>query len=461
MINLRTERGFILPTIIIVAIMLTTLSLIVSELAINNLKLSRADNYRVIAQLAADAGADYGVTSLNTSNAWTGTPGELELYDINDVRATYEVTAVTDPFDDSIVTLTTTGRAYSPSTETTPRNERTYVLTLNGLDNGGQFSLVTGVGGLLMRNNSKIVGGDVFVNGTIDLEGSAQIGLTTNFVRVETAHQSCPDPADGTYPQVCGPADGEPITISNSAHIYGDVYATNQTTTDGMTDGGLIGASGGPRPLPDIHDRDAQIAAVSSNPDNNSASCTTNGGNKTWAANSHITGGDVQINKSCTVTIEGDVWIDGNVIMRQSGTIRVANSAGSDMPTIMIDGDEGLLMRNSSMLDSNNLGTGMQVLTYHSTAGCSPDCADVSGTDLYDSRDIITIDLDNSASAPDSVLYAKWSRVTINNSGNIGALVGQTVELLNHTSITFGTAVPTPGLEKYTFLIREYRREYN
>lgn len=460
MIKLNEQSGFILPTIIVIAIFLTMLSLTVSELAVNNLKLSIQDNYRVVAQLAADAGGDLGVVSLNDSNAWAGTGGEIDLFTENGVRATYEVTVVVDPVDDSIATITTTGRTYKPATSGTPKNEITYVLAMSGINNSGQFSLVTGVGGLVMRNSAKIVGGDVFVNGQIDMDNTSQIGLTTNPVNVEVAHQSCPDPADATYPTVCGPGNGEPITLNTSAHIYGDVLATNQTANSAMTDGGYLGPSAGPRALPATHDRDAQIAAVAVTRTGADASCTTNGGSVTWAANTKITG-DVLIDKSCAVAMEGDVWIEGKLEMYQSGSIVVDDALLLTMPDLMIDGLAGMLMRNSSTLTSNASGTGMQVLTYYSTAACSPGCADVTGLDLFDSRDIITFDLDNSASAPDSILYARWTRVTINNSSELGALVGQTVALLNRTSITFGTAVPTPGSEKYTYLIEEYRREFN
>ena len=80
MIKLNSESGFILPTIIIVSILLTMVSVAVSDLAVNNLRLSFQEQYRLAAQFAADAGADFGIVSLNQDNTWTTTAGEVVLF---------------------------------------------------------------------------------------------------------------------------------------------------------------------------------------------------------------------------------------------------------------------------------------------------------------------------------------------------------------------------------------------
>src|SRR5690606_30709873 len=123
-----------------------------------------------------------------------------------------------------------------------------------------------------------------FVNGTITMSGSAQIGLSNAPVDVFSAHQSCPLGGGPTYPSQCDPIDGEPISISNPAWIYGDVRAENQSNGSRMSDGGLISNSNvDPLPLPP-HDRTAQKSAIVPANDRTGAdaSCTTNGGNKTW-----------------------------------------------------------------------------------------------------------------------------------------------------------------------------------
>jgi hypothetical protein len=321
----------------------------------------------------------------------------------------------------------------------------------------GAYSIVSGVGGLVMSNSTKIVGGDVLINGDIKLTNSAQIGLTTNPVNVEVAHQNCPVPVDITYPRICNSGEnGQPISIQNTAHIYGTVYANNQTSGTSMSNPGLVASSGvDAQPLPP-HDRDAQQAAIATTRSGSDASCTTNNGTQTWPANLKITG-NVTISKSCKVTVQGDVWITGTLEMENSGQLIVSSSLGLTKPNIMVDG-QTISLRNTSSLVSNSSNTGFQLINYWSTASCSPDCSDVTGNDLYNSRNQATILLDNSASGPHTIFYSRWTKVLINNSGQIGALVGQTVELKNSSTISFGTSVST-GTVTY-WVIDGYRRSF-
>jgi hypothetical protein len=305
-----------------------------------------------------------------------------------------------------------------------------------------------------MSNSAKILGGDVHVNGEVSLSNTAQIGLSTSPVNLTVAHQICPIPVDSTYPQLCGAGNGQPITLNNQAHIYGDVRANNQTSTTGLTDPGLTASSGvAALPLPP-HDRDAQKAAVASEITASVANCSS--GTQTWTANLKITG-NVVISGSCRVTVEGNVWITGTLTVRNSTQLIVSDSLGATRPDIMIDGSSAQF-QNSSLLASNTDGTGFQIVTYRSSPSCSPDCPSVTGQELYDSRNLTTISLQQSSSAPNTIFYAKWSRVTVGNTGQIGALVGQTVELTNSGTITFGTTVP--GETATYWVINGYRRVF-
>ena len=318
-------------------------------------------------------------------------------------------------------TVISTGKVYSPASNAEPKSIVTIKATLRAVRTGGNYSIVTGVGGLYLSNSAKILGGDVLVNGEIQMSNTAQIGLTNNPVDVEVAHQNCPETPDATYPRLCNPSEGgEPISISNSAHIYGSVKANDQVNGSGMSDPGLVASSGiSPRALP-VHDRSAQVAAAVNNLTAANASCTTNGGTKTWPANVKITG-NVTINHTCKVTILGDAWITGTLSMANSGQIIVSNSLGTNRPNIMIDGQSNSL-RNGSSIVSNSSNTGAQLINYWSAASCSPNCPDVTGTDLYNSRNTTTLELNNTGGAANSVFYAKWSRVLISNTGAIGAL---------------------------------------
>lgn len=456
------ERGSALLSVIIMFPFLLLVIAMYMQLSVASFNQSRGDQFRTHAQLATDAGTDYAVQRVNADQTWTGTSsadpgwtgvgGEIALHNDGKIRTTFEITVA--DVDSDTKTITSTGRIYAPVTATTPKNIVTIKTDLRAITSGN-FSIVTGVGGLYMSNSAKIMGGDVHVNGEVSLSNTAQIGLSSNPVNLSVAHQNCPQPVDSTYPQLCGSGNGEPITLSNQAHIYGDVKANNQVSTAGMSSPGLTASSGvAALPLP-VHDRDAQKAAISATEDASDMGCSS--GTKTWNANLKITG-NVTISGSCRVTVMGDVWITGTLTVRNTSQMIVSDTLGTTRPNIMVDGSSAQL-QNSALLKSNSSSTGFQIVTYRSSPSCSPDCASVTGQELYNSRNLTTISLQQSSSAPNTIFYAKWSRVTVGNSGQIGALVGQTVELTNTGTITFGTSVSGGGTTGW--VIDNYRRTFN
>lgn len=446
------QSGSVLLALVLMLPFLMLIMALYMELTINNFKVSRRDQSHTYAQLAVDAGADLGVDEVNADPNWSGTGGEVELQNDGNYRTTYEIAV--SAVDDDHITVTSTGRAYRPANASTPEATISVDVGLRAVTSG-EYSVVSGVGGLIMSNSAKILGGDVFINGTINLSNSAQIGLTTSPVNVEVAHDSCPNPATSSYPRICNSGEnGQPITITHTAHIYGDVKANNQTNGTAMSDPGLTASSGvAAQALPN-HDRDAQKAAVSTNLTAAAAGCSS--GTKTWAANTKITG-NVTVSNTCKVTVEGDVWITGTLTMSNSSELIVSNSLGTNRPVVMVDGTSATF-RNSALLKSNNQNTGFMIINYRSDATCSPDCSDVTGTDLYNSQGDQRILLEQSSSGPNTIFYARWTKVKVDNSGQIGALVGQTVEIANSGTITFGTST---GTATTFWVVNSYRRVFN
>lgn len=455
----KDQPGFALVALLITIFFVASAGIVTAQLALSNLLLASVEYYRVNTQFAADAGLDDAIQQLNTDQSYTGTGTEVAFYTAtgNIFKTTYQTTITDDPAGDPYTKyLDVDAKAYVPASNTSPRIERKFQIKLRGVS-GGSFSVVTGVGGLYMSNNAKIVGGNVYVNGEIQLSNSAQIGLTTNPVTVRAAHQICPVPPTSAYPRVCNSGEnGQPINMSVNAKIYGDVQGTNQTTGTNMFSPGLQSGSPSPQSLP-THDRNALKSAIATTITGASTSCSS--GTKTWAANTKITG-NVSISGSCKVTVNGDVWITGNISLSNTSQLIVASGLTTS-PVLMIDGSSGLDMSQSSTLVSNTNATpvGFRVVTYWSAASCSPECSDVTGSDLYNSRNTSTISLDNSASGPQTEFYARWSRVTINNSGNVGALVGQTVQLSNSGTITFGSSV-SGGFGIAAWVVSTYKRTY-
>jgi Tfp pilus assembly protein PilX len=464
-----TNQGFILPIILITGVVITFIIAAVSSGTLTNNRLAHRGNQTVDAQMTADAGLDYAMNRMNTVANWAGTAGEQTLMSdmTQNLKLTYQV-IVADGVDSTHKTLTVTARVYSPASAGSASVTRKYLMDIVAVTSGvGPTSVATGVGGLILNSNAKISGGDVVVNGKITMNNNAQIGLTTNSVNIRAAHQSCPSPANSTYPQVCGSGQGEPITMGTNAKIYANVQAKNQTTGTNMFNPGLVPCSGtncDPIALP-AYDRAAQVAAVSTTyASTDSAIACGNNQTKSWPANVKITG-DITTGNDCTVTVNGNTWITGNVTMGNNAKFIVANSLGTTAPTLMVDGGNtsgtgGFRFGNNSQILPNSTGTGMQVVSFWSNSSCSPDCTNLTGTDLYNSQNVVTIDLNNNGSAQNSILWSRWTKVRISNNAALGAVTGQTVELGSNAVINFTASVPGSDNRVTTWTKRGYMRVY-
>lgn len=463
----KDEQGFILPVLVITVLLMLSILMYVGSMSLTTYNLAARDTYRANAQLAADAGLDYSIREFNLDNTWTGTTGEVNLLDTARIRTTFQSAILDGPTTDK-KTVSVVARTYSPGSSTTPKVTRRYEVDLLAVTSplNGPSSVVSGVGGLVLNNNSKITGGDVVVNGTITIGNNAQIGLSTtlalNAVNVRVAHTNCPTPATSAYPRVCGTGEnGQPIQIDTNGRIYGDVRATNQVNGTNMFNPGLIpNQTVAPITLPD-HDRGGQIAAVAQTltSTDNTVACGNNQ-TKTWPANIKITG-DVSLGNGCTVNLSGNVWLTGSLTFGNNAIIKVPNSASTTTPVVMIDGPTGIVISNNGRVVPNNLGTGAYFIAYWSAASCSPDCTNVTGVDLKNSQNVVKVDLTNNGSAAGSILYARWSRTRVSNNGAIGAVAGQSIELGENAVINFTSSVPGSDNQVTTWVKRGYMRVYD
>jgi hypothetical protein len=461
---MKDQKGSILLALVLVLPALIAIATLYIDLTLSTMRVARTDQSRTRAQLATDAGVDAALEQINLDNDWVGSGGQIELQNAGGVRTTYET--VVTPIDSDSKEIVSTGRTFRPAAATQPSAVVKVTVNLRSVKTG-EFSVVSGVGGLIMENNSKILGGDVFINGDVVMSNSAQIGLTSKPGNIQVAHQNCPNPANATYPRLCaGGENGQPISITNPARIYGSVRANNQTNTTGMSNPGLVASSGvTPQSLP-THNRTQQKANITQTQSTSYyLNCDANNTTRTWPGRLKIVG-NVTISKGCNIVLEGDVWITGNLTLQNSAKITVANNislGGANtvdprLPTLMVDGQQGINLLNSAILASNSSNVGMQAITYWSRASCSPDCTDVTGVDLRNSRDDTTLKLDNNTEAPNSILYARWTQVNLANGGSIGAVIGQRVRLSNSAAITFGTSVTTGDVY---WVIDSYRRTFN
>jgi hypothetical protein len=461
------QSGFILPVLLITGLMIMLMIVAVSSQSLTNHRTAAHANYAVEAQLAADAGLDFAMNRMNTTDNWTGTGGEVDLLNnpSTNIVTTYDV-SVSNGIDDDHKTLQVTAKSYSPTKATPAKVTRKYAMDIQAVTTGtGLSSVVTGVGGLIMNGNSKVTGGDVVVDGTITASNGAQIGLSTNPVNVRVADQACPIPANSSYPQICGAGNPEPISLSNNSLIYGNVQAKNQVTGTHMFNPGLVSCAGtGCDPVTltpfDRPSFKTTINASGQTMTGANASSCPNGGTVNWPANVKIIG-NVSIQNKCTIKVNGNVWITGSVSIKNNADLKIQDSVGSTMPYMVVDGSSGFVIGNNGSITPNSSGTSIEILTFWSASSCTPECTSLSGTELYNSQGTLTLDLSNTGSAPKAILYAYWSKVRLSNNGSLGAVTGQTVELGNNAVINFSSSVPGSDNRLTTWVKRGYMRVYN
>lgn len=465
----QRQDGFVLPILIVTVLFVSLALTYVTSLSLTTYNLATRDIYKANAQMTADAALDAGMTTLNTvgvaglSSTYTS---ETTLLSDGALTTTYQ-TALFDTADTNKKVLSVIARA---KINNTTKITRRYELDVQAVTTGnGPAAVVTGVGGLILNNNARITGGDVVVNGTIQVDNNAQIGLSTtpvaNAVNIRVAHTNCPTPVTASYPQVCGSGEnGQPITVNG--RIYADVRATNQTNGTNMSNPGLIPNQTIPPVTLPAYDRDGHKAVsidrdasnnlyTSAHPD---IACGNNQ-TKTWPANVKITG-NITMGNNCVINLSGNAWITGNLTYGNNARIVVPNSAGTTPPVIMVDGSTGITISNNGTVTVNDQGTGIYFIAYWSAASCSPDCASVTGTDLANSQNNIRVNLDNNGSAPGSILYARWSRSRVANNGAIGAVAGQSILLAQNAVINFTASVPNSSNLTITWAKRGYMRVY-
>lgn len=468
------ERGVMLITILVIGMIVTFVGLSLADLVIVQYNRTGENVYRANANLVAEAGVEETLAALNDDNSFTGFSTEEEFYNDGDRgRAVYTTRVTNGPNNQRFIE--STGKTYRTSGQLV--GTRTVKVSLVGTATPVP-SVIAGAGGLILGGSASINNSDVQVNGYISMAGAASIGSDAFPVNVNVANANCPSGSNPgpTYPQIC--SSGQPISIPDwgSPRILGTVCATGQTqakfpvspynTNPPQIRAGAAGGSGllpgcvAPvMPMP-TYDRAAHVARMTTtgNANDNTYNCSNwvnpVGFVRTWPANLRLTG-NVNIASSCDLTITGDVYVTGSFTIAGGATVRIANSLGTTVPKIVVDGTVNI--GGGGRVITNANGTSAQIISYKSTASCSPTCTNVTGTDLYNSRSQTNVTVNGGGSYAGLGVWAYWSRVRIDGAGLVGAVTGQTIDMQGAGNITFGTSLSS-GTTIWT--IRSYQRGF-
>lgn len=445
------QRGSFLIAAMVIIVLLTGLGLAISGLAATQYQHTVREVFTQNASLVAEAGIEQTVNQLNSNDSFAGFSSAQQLFSNSTQGKGTFTTTVTNAATSNAKTIVSTGLVYRHTSDSTPYLTRKVRVTVVGTSSQG-YSVYTGPGGLILGGSASITNSEVYVNGYINMSGNSTIGSTNNPLQVNVANDQCPTGGGSTYPQVC--SDGtQPITMSQSTHIYGTVCATGQTSTG--PNNNITGGNGGsglkvgctaPTVSSPTYDRMAQINSVTTtaNSTDSSVDCTQwqsgSGFSRTWAANLKLTG-NVNLANSCNLTLTGNVYITGNLTIGGSARIRVADSAGTTPPVIIVDGT--ISVTGSGSMIANSQGTGAKFISFKSANACTTSttsyCSSITGNDLYNSQSTTTVSIGGSTKVPGMIFQAYWGEIVVAGSGNVGAVSGQTVNLNGAGTVVFGT----------------------
>lgn len=466
----QNQRGIVFVTVLFVGLLLTFVGLSLANVTLAQLRRTNENVFVSNALLVAEAGVEQSLYEINAEDSFAGYADEVEFYS-NDIqgRGTYQTTVTAGSGPNERV-ITSIGRTYRNGSDVVEK-ERRVRITIVGTSSPG-YSVQAGAGGLILSGSARITNSQVYVNGYIDLNGAASIGTASQPLDIFVANANCPtgNNPGPTYPQVC--TSGEPIQFETSTKIYGNVCATGQTSirvapwqTTPVIEGGnggqglISGCTAPLAPMP-TYDRNAHISSMTTvSPANNIAyNCSQwrnpDGFVRTWPANLRLTG-NVNIASSCDLTITGNVYITGNLDIGGAARIRIADSLGTTRPVIVVDGD--IEAGGSASIIPNSSGTSAHLISFKSSAACSPNCTNITGTELKQSQNLLTVDVAGAGNFPGTVFHAYWSKVKLGGSGNLGSAIGQTIDLSGAGTITFGTALSSG---ESTWTVRSYQYDF-
>ena len=313
-----------------------------------------------------------------------------------------------------------------------------YIPPTNGVGSPG---LMVGPGGLVVTTGGLIMGGDAYVKGKVNVGFNGSIGggsLFATSAPVNLNVGNIGDCGSGSYPQPCG-SGSQPITASAAyARIGGKVCAKDQVSATGITaaPGEMYGLIPGCTP-PDVDlptfDKSSFVAGMTNgSAAGSTVSCTT--GSTSFAANRKYTG-NITINLYCQATIEGSMYVTGNLTASNSGRFKVAESAGRVRPVVLVNGK---ISMGGARVNPNSFGTTPYFISMYSaenSCSISDTCNTISPAKLKE-----TIDNNTSYSAPISLsntvaqgtsFYSYFGEVNLSFYSDVGAAAGQRVYVDN------------------------------
>jgi len=336
----------------------------------------------------------------------------------NKTVSTTEVLTLNNGTITTVTTNTPTGKQIISSSDKNSIVRKMQTNIVMGTGASFNYGIQAGQGGFILENSSSVTG-NVYSAGTI-------VGADNNIY------------GDAVSAGPSGLIDNIHTTGSAYSHtiidsdIDGNAFYVTKTNT---TVDGTSYPNSADQPLAEMPISDEQIAELEAD--------ALAGGVITSPCPYKITSTrtlgpikincDVEISGGPTITLEGSVWISGNISIKNSAILRVSSSLGSR--SVAVIADKTTNRTTSSSIEISNTS---QFFGSGSTGSFVFLISQNNSAELGGSEDAIQMDNSSSGSV---ILYAPHGLISINNSATLKEVTGYKIKAKNTANIIYDTGL--------------------
>lgn len=439
----KTVNGRSGQVIIIALIFMTVILVLVGALVTfvgQEAKIARNSLAAEQALQLADAGIEKAVWQLNeTAGGYSGETGTVLGTGVFDVS----VAAISG----SVKEITATG--YAPS-NTNPRATRRIKVKVSTETTAVSFvyGVHVGGGGLLMENSSQVIG-NVYSHGNVEMRNTSSV---TGDVLAALDSRIFGDPvisgaarANEISDASIGKNASSTTSISNSAisgHAYADTItgsditknAYYQTSISGSTVGGsTFPGTAAPGQLPEIP------LAITDTQIDDWETVAASGGVHTSPCPYEITSGtvdlgpikincDFTVSGTAIVNINGPIWVNGSLDVKNSAQVKLSASYGTDSEVIIADlpsnrltSSQIIVQNSGQILGSGSSGSYIMVISRNNSA-------ELGGGEAAIQPRNTTVG---------AIYYAPHGKILIENSTSLKEAEAYLIHMRNSSTLTY------------------------
>jgi hypothetical protein len=328
-----------------------------------------------------------------------------------------ETLAINNTIASTTITATTTGQQVLAVGSQNDLYRKTSAVLTQGIGSAFHYGVEIGAGGVVLNNDSYISGG-LFTNGPVNgTSGGPNSMIYGDIIAAGSTGLVSGVHATGTV---------YAHTIGNSI-IDGDAHyqSITSTTVHGVSYPGSTDIATSSAPLSDSDiaswEAAAQAGGIITSPCPYSVSSSTSLGPVKINC-------DLDINGSSVVTINGPVWVVGNISMSNSAKVDVANSLGSKSEPIIADNQSNRASGGTITLSNNVSFSGAATSSYVMLISQNTSSENGGGTTAISASNDISGDL---------ILFAPHGSINLSNNIKLAEVSAYKLILNNSAEVIY------------------------